>query len=803
MSEIDESILGELKQEIERLQNELAVVNHEKIQSAQYGLVLLEEKQSLQQKAEEMELLYENAKHDLHCATEALAKFQSSHRASTKTGIEQEESLISESASREASLTSTIFDLENEVKQLRQENDRIEAEKERTLQELNDFVRDKDNFDYETKNIRLELRELKRRETKLLSEYSELEEENVSLQKQVSNLKSSQVEFEGVKHELRRHQEEAEVLSQQVEDLTKLKCITEKQMEEALEALQAEREQRYALKKELDQKLNNDTMLNFALRSWRYEGLCEDSNKLEEDESGGPILKRLEADFSKNDRGGSGDESNPSVKHAMVGDLFSEVHLNQIRKLEKQLETAENTYTADINQLNKHLKQTQELLGKAKQDADCERIRGAMLIAQLAVLEQIYGPEYQLLSTENDDEKMSREEVLNNQNRQYEMAGRQIAELSGIMKNIREKEKENGDENFDVVSRLREEVTKLRTKIVDYEQVVCELKDDLITMSDIAGESQSSIAHTHDELSTISDTLSQLHNYVCHNNGRVDQTPTTPTAGNLTMDSITNGSPPSSLDTTSRVVALCDRLRSPEGRRLAECAAGTISSATCSRQLIALRDQVKFLKRAMETVMEGSRPIGTISRDGQVTPDYSDNEELQEQVLKLKSLLSTKREQIATLRTVMKANKQTAEVALANLKNKYENEKSVVSETMIKLRNELKALKEDAATFASLRAMFAARCEEYVTQIDEMQQHLSSAEEEKKTLNSLLRLAIQQKLALTQRLEDMEMDRERNTMRRGRGSSNSRSGPRGGLAHPSSNFGFRSHDHHHYQRRDY
>lgn len=75
--------------------------------------------------------------------------------------------------------------------------------------------------------------------------------------------------------------------------------------------------------------------------------------------------------------------------------------------------------------------------------------------------------------------------------------------------------------------------------------------------------------------------------------------------------------------------------------------------------------------------------------------------ELQEQVIKLKSLLSTKREQIATLRTVLKSNKNTAEVALANLKSKYETEKTIVTETMLKLRNELRLLKEDAATFSS------------------------------------------------------------------------------------------------------
>lgn len=49
-----------------------------------------------------------------------------------------------------------------------------------------------------------------------------------------------------------------------------------------------------------------------------------------------------------------------------------------------------------------------------------------------------------------------------------------------------------------------------------------------------------------------------------------------------------------------------------------------------------------------------------LSRPGGLSE--SEVQELQEQVIKLKSLLSTKREQIATLRTVLKANKQTAEV---------------------------------------------------------------------------------------------------------------------------------------------
>ena len=54
-----------LSLEIERLTRELDQTNSEKIQSAQYGIVLLEEKENLQQRCDELENLYENSMHEL------------------------------------------------------------------------------------------------------------------------------------------------------------------------------------------------------------------------------------------------------------------------------------------------------------------------------------------------------------------------------------------------------------------------------------------------------------------------------------------------------------------------------------------------------------------------------------------------------------------------------------------------------------------------------------------------------------------------------------------------------------------
>ena len=61
--------------------------------------------------------------------------------------------------------------------------------------------------------------------------------------------------------------------------------------------------------------------------------------------------------------------------------------------------------------------------------------------------------------------------------------------------------------------------------------------------------------------------------------------------------------------------------------------------------------------------------------------------------------------------------------------------------------------------------------------MDEMQRQLAAAEDEKKTLNSLLRMAIQQKLALTQRLELLELDHEQTRRGRAKATSKAKPGP--------------------------
>lgn len=741
MESAREDVVRALKEEIERLCRELDQASSEKIQSAQYGLVLLEEKDTLLQKCEELELMYENTKHELDITQEALAKFQTTHKVTTESGIEQEESLLSETAARETSLNSTILDLENDQKLLRQELERVQEERDRMIHENNELIKEKSEADIERKNLRAELKEIKFRETRLLTDYSELEEENITLQKQVSVLKSSQVEFEGAKHEIRRLQEDVVVLQQQVEELTKLKKIAEKQMEEALESLQAEREAKYAMKKELDHRINSESMYNLSNLAFSIRGIAEDQ-AIGSDDDELPVLKRIEADLK------SSDLASPDGKQV---DLFSEIHLNELKKLEKQLEQVEG----EKMMLTQTLRDSQSVAEHSQAELQALLARLMQLRAHIDSLEHLRGQASKNLPQNADTGLETLGAAVTQYQQWFTIASREIEQLRQELEDL-----EKNLNCSDATLQLRTEITNLKNKLFDSEQRALELESDVRLLGELAGEASSSIDSAQNDLLTVSDELAQLYHHVCTVNGE--------TPSRVLLDHEKHSEPEANENEVTGVSK--EGVELLRARLKSDIAAKELESlqeaASMAKHVSTVLDQIKHLRTAVTHTIERAKGSHNMTEISPTSLGSEEVAELTEQVIKLKSLLSTKREQIATLRTVLKSNKNTAEVALKNLKSKYDNEKAVVSETMMKLRNELRILKEDAATFSSLRAMFAARCEEYVTQVDELQRQLNAAEEEKKTLNQLLRLAVQQKLGLTQRLEEIEMDREIRNARR-------------------------------------
>ncbi|XP_074487933.1 protein bicaudal D homolog 1 isoform X1 [Sebastes fasciatus] len=837
--------VDQYRAEVERLTQELAEANREKIRAAECGLVVLEENQALKQRYADLEIDQDTLRKELEQLQEAFGQAYTNQRKVAEDGETNEETLLQESASKEAYYMGRLLVLQTEVTLSRSVASNAQSENERLNALVQELRESNEMLELQRSRMREEVKEYKFRETRLLQDYTELEEENITLQKLVSTLKQSQVEYEGLKHEIKVLEEETVLLNSQLGDALRLKDISEGQLEEALDALKSEREQKNTLRKELAHHISlGDSVYgagaHLALTVTGVEGLKfpdetngtngsampaangnnEDSNRRNGHVHTGTGLAKMNSEYRP---GRKGEGLHP------VPDLFSELNLSEMQKLKQQLLQVERDKSSLVMNLQESQTQLQHTQGALTEQNErvhrlTEHVNGMKCLngdKELEDPQESEKPDGGQSPPANGhrDPDIHGFEILECK---YKVAVTEVIDLKAELKVLKEKYNQavegQGDSHSDDRAQAvtEQQVTHLERSYRESRERVAGLEGELRAATSTATESQGMLNTAQDELVTFSEELAQLYHHVCLCN---NETPNRVMLDYYRQSRITrSGSlkgsddhrallsprlarrlaaasaacsssepPRSPMDSPSKdghhngtTTNTVDSCHSSPTRK----PTGSISISPCPSPVPSevggdlrkepmniynlnaiIRDQIKHLQRAVDRSLQLSRQRAAAR---ELAPMLDKDKELcLEEILKLKSLLSTKREQIATLRLVLKANKQTAEGALANLKSKYENEKAMVTETMMKLRNELKALKEDAATFSSLRAMFATRCDEYVTQLDDMQRQLAAAEDEKKTLNSLLRMAIQQKLALTQRLEDLEFDHEQTY--RGRG----------------------------------
>ncbi|KAG7173025.1 RNA-binding protein lark-like isoform X2 [Homarus americanus] len=106
-----------LKEELDRVHQEIDQMSNEENQAAQNGVVL-DEKERLQIRLAELEILYKNAQQELEATREALAKLQTNECMSTATGTETENNHPLESAASETSVKSQNTKVDFDIKQV-------------------------------------------------------------------------------------------------------------------------------------------------------------------------------------------------------------------------------------------------------------------------------------------------------------------------------------------------------------------------------------------------------------------------------------------------------------------------------------------------------------------------------------------------------------------------------------------------------------------------------------------------------------------------------------------------------------
>lgn len=768
----------ELQSQLEQLERELAETSCEKVRSAELGLALLREKKALSERCDALEAAHEHAQHELKIAREALVKFQSSHEQSTRSGIEQEESLLSESQARETSLNTRITDMDQELRSLRQEISRLRSEKSTALQQLSGVDVDRDLAAQERRHLHAELRETRCRESRLETDFAELEEENLTLQKQISKLRSSQMEFESMQYDQRILKEKVEELLSEADELDSLKSIAEAQLREALNNIQEEREAKHALKRELDRFLKSESMMNLS-------SLAVNTLRLNEshltDSDGDNV-----ADDGTERVGSHGNGKNSSAldRHAPahVGDLFSEIHLDEVRKLETKLEQVEEERSG----MARGLCEAQEALERSRGELESQRCRAATLLLHVQTLIGLYSSEEQEAGeqlTGHSDEAESDakhlhqlKKVVESHRERHRLAMQEISRLQTGISDMQSSE----NSSTEAVVNIRNEVERLRDLLLTSESRGTDLLADADSLSELCQLGQRALSGCLERLAAVSEQLGQLYHRQCVCSGQLPRrvllehnssaaAPSTGgTAENVTEDGGNSGSYQSSR--FEQLISALKLVKLPLHQ-----GGEAVDPSVLAAQVDTVSEQVVQLRHVLETSLSAdadhvTSPCVTASDrgdsghgtgDNSLASDLNTYSEQQQQILDLKGQLSSKQEQLASLRSILRANKKTAEAALSNLKSKYTSERKKVTDDMAKMRNELRVLKEEAATFSSLRSMYIARCEEHVSHADELQQLLTVADDEKRTLNNLLRMAIQQKLAVTQQLEELELDRER------------------------------------------
>lgn len=663
---------------------------------------------------------------------------------------------MKESESREASYLHKITDLESDLRQARKAERETLIENERLSNQMSNYVKDIEQLIHSKKVLRDEIRELKYRESKHIQEFSELEEENINLQKQYSSLRSSLVEFESLKVENKSLTDEMDAIQLQLQVGCDKRDQCQKQLNEALESLKEQRDRNTVLQKELQESHQRQSP---TLNSWQEESRFIDLESPEKTKPQQvvehPLIQKII------------DEYKPVP--GLVEDLMKELQLSEVKEMAHKLDQL----SSEKNELTNALAKREKDVLKLKEEFDAmQTLTEAKMLCE--TLDD---------SDDASEEKESTSLKLNNQLKELEelkkvLKGYQtkdnksqalIKELKTEIDNLRLKivgMQTKADEASFLTKRvkdLEEELLTLKNKGIESEELIKNLQEDIKSMSELAGNAQGSLNCTQDELKYVSEDLQRLYNHVCSANG---DHPTNSFSrrekqDKSKMDENINTSPVKSSDTQKSAAEV---RQSPMGSENPNETVERGDPYSCYRLISSVRDQVKFLRQAVEKTVEISKQRASEYRvllSDDETSGGEEGEAQKQQIIKLQSLLTTKREQITTLRTVLKANKSTYEVALANLKSRYENDKAVQAETVAQLKRSLKALKAEVSTFASLRGMYAARCEEYLVQVDELQRKFAASEEEKKTLNHLLKQAIHQKIDLTQRLEEFEIARER------------------------------------------
>ena len=212
-----------------------------------------------------------------------------------------------------------------------------------------------------------------------------------------------------------------------------------------------------------------------------------------------PIFKKV-SDESKESV--EEDESAPPAE-----DLFSEIHLGQLKKLEKQLESSETEKMS----LSLNVREIQDSLETARREISGQKAKFSELLALVGELTKLRNDESEKLLASDSEAVKDVEELLRKHRDWNSVALSEIKSLQDHVKSFTI----DDYHTFDTVSKMKTDLNGLRSELSSNEKSIGDLNHDIKIMDSLSVEAQKALGLCQNELYNVTEELAKIYHHIC------------------------------------------------------------------------------------------------------------------------------------------------------------------------------------------------------------------------------------------------------------------------------------------------
>ena len=178
-------------------------------------------------------------------------------------------------------------------------------------------------------------------------------------------------------------------------------------------------------------------------------------------------------------------------------DLFSEIHLGQLKKLEKQLESSETEKMS----LSLNVREIQDSLETARKEISGQKAKFSELLALVGELTKLRSEESETLLAKDV-------QAVKNWNKTA------LAEIKSLQDHIKVFTIDDYH-TFDTVTKMKNDLNQLRSELSSNDKNLGDLSHDIKIMDSLSVEAQKALGLCQNELYNVTEELAKIYHHIC------------------------------------------------------------------------------------------------------------------------------------------------------------------------------------------------------------------------------------------------------------------------------------------------